>query len=39
VPLEVELCEAVMADERDGDTFAAALALRAATQRAIASRL
>jgi 1-acyl-sn-glycerol-3-phosphate acyltransferase len=39
VPLEVELCEAVMADEHDDDTFAAALALRAATQRAIASRL
>ncbi len=37
--LEVELCEAVIADEHDDDTFAAALALRAATQRAIALRL
>jgi 1-acyl-sn-glycerol-3-phosphate acyltransferase len=38
VPLEVELCEPIMPAHESGDTFAAALALRAAAQRAIALR-
>ncbi len=37
--LDVEFCEPVMPDEHAGDTFAAALALRAATQRALARGL
>ncbi len=37
--LEVEFCEPVMPDEQGGDTFAAALALRTATQQALARSL
>jgi 1-acyl-sn-glycerol-3-phosphate acyltransferase len=37
--IEVEFCEAVMPDQHGGDTFAAALALRTATQRALARGL